>query len=711
MTTMIVRDGLAEALRQEEISRFEQASDFAACLMPLLTALGWVRDADMLLRALPHVAERIDLIDFRNILAELGFVSVRHKGSADRIDARLTPCLFVTDSGVPLVILSRNGGEVTAFDSRTREVVRFRAGRVVGYFYLFSRGEEETDNAAQESSFVGALVRRFGREMGLVAITSIVGSIFGVVVPLFVMAVYDIVIPAASPQSLYWLMPGVGLALLVDFCLRQIRGASVAQIAGRIDFLLSTEIFRKIVTLPPTGTESNSLGNQLSRFRGFQGLRDIMNSPVATLVLEIPLIVTSIIVISLIALPIVVVPLIGLLLIALVSALFVPAIQRAEKRSSAARVARDQLATEVVSKQRSIRATVLASAFMDRLRPLSARTALERNTAARLNISLQSLLHGILMGTGLMTLFFGAEAVINQQMSTGALVASMALVWRILVPVQIGCQSLPRLAQMRGTIAQVDRLMRAKSEDASTDARVADHRFTSNISVRRLSVRYSQEADPALLAVSLDVKPGEMVALVGPSGSGKSTLLKIMAGLLRPQAGTISFGGVEMRHLGPVEHRRNVGYLSQTTDLFRGTLAQNLRLARPDAPFQALRDACERAGVLEEIESLPDGFETVVGDEKSVSLPESFQQKLSIARLWLKDSPVMLLDEPAQNLDVSGDQSLTRELQALKGHRTIFFVTHRPSAMRLADRVFELNQGRLTEAKRDAISLSGTPSS
>lgn len=707
MTTMTVRDGLADALRQEEMGRFELASDFASCLMPLLTALGWVPDPDKLLRALPHVAERIDLIDFRNVLAELGYVSVRHKGRAADIDARLTPCLFVSETGVPLVILTRSGREVTAFDSRSREVVRFRASKVIGYYYTFARDEPEEESGAQETSFVGTLFRRFRREIAMVAITSVIGSLFGVVVPIFVMTVYDSVIPAASPASLYWLLPGVALALFVDFCLRQIRGASVAHVAGRVDFLLSTEAFRKILSLPPSGTEANSVGSQLARFRGFQGLRDVMNSPVMTLILEVPLILTSILVIAVIAQPIVLVPLLGLLAIGLLGALFVPSIQRAERSAAAARAARDQVATEVISKQRSIRATVMGGAFMDRLRPLSARTALERNRASRLNTVLQALLHGVLMATGLMTLFFGAEAVIDQRMTTGALVASMALVWRILVPAQVGCQSLPRLVQMRGTIAQVDRLMRAKSEDTTTDARVSDHRFTSNIAVRRLSVRYNQEADPALLAVSLDVKPGEMVALIGPSGSGKSTLLKVMAGLLRPQAGTISFGGVEMRHLGPVEHRRNVGYLSQTTDLFHGTIAQNLRLARPDAPFQSLRDACDRAGVLDEVEALPEGFETVIGDEKSVSLSESFRQKLSLARVWLKDSPVMLLDEPAQNLDDLGDAALTRELQSLKGHRTIFFVTHRPSAMRLADRVFELNQGRLTEAKRDSLSISG----
>ncbi len=145
--SMVLRDHLAEALRQEEMNTFEQASDFAASLIPLLPALGWMRDADALLRALPHVAERIDLIDFRNVLAELGYVSVRHKGSAAAIDARLTPCLFVTETGVPLVILNRAAGEVTAFDSRTREVVRFRAARLFGYYYVFSRDDEATEAA------------------------------------------------------------------------------------------------------------------------------------------------------------------------------------------------------------------------------------------------------------------------------------------------------------------------------------------------------------------------------------------------------------------------------------------------------------------------------------------------------------------------------------------------------------------------------------
>lgn len=126
-----------------------------------------------------------------------------------------------------------------------------------------------------------------------------------------------------------------------------------------------------------------------------------------------------------------------------------------------------------------------------------------------------------------------------------------------------------------------------------------------------------------------------------------------------------------------------------------------MRLAWPDATDQELNIVADAVGVLDEIEALPEGFDTRIGDEKIGSLPESFQQKLSLCRLWLKDAPIMLLDEPTQNLDDLGTDRLNQRLMAMKGHRTVFIVTHRLSAMRMADRVFEVDGGRLTEKKME----------
>ncbi len=537
-------------------------------------------------------------------------------------------------------------------------------------------------------------------------------SAFGLVVPLFVLVVYDLVVPASSARSLYWILPGVALALLIDLGLRQVRGRAVAHVAGRIDFLLSTELLRKILGLPVPATQTSTVGAQIGRFRSFQSLRDIAGSPVLTLILEAPVVLAALGLIGLIAGSVVLVPLAGLVAFAVLAAVFVPAIRRSELRGSDAKNRRDQIAGEVIGQQRAIRGIGIEGAFLERVRPFSARTSIERARSAMLILSLQALCQGVTLALTVGTLLIGAYGVMAGTVTTGALVASMALVARVLAPVQVGLQALPRMAQLRTTVDQVDRLMRTPSEPDRRDARVGAVRFGGHISIRRLSVRYREDAEPALLAASVEIEPGELIALSGPSGAGKSTLLKVIAGLLRPQAGTVFFGGVEQRQLSPVEQRRHVAFLSQSCDLFHGTILQNLRLARPDASDGDIREACDVAGLLDEIAALDQGFETRIGDEKLDRLPESFRQKLSLARLWLKDAPILLLDEPVQNLDDVGNVRLVERLQAMRGRRTVIFVTHRPSTMRLADRVLHLEGGRLTEptvSPRRGVASRGGP--
>lgn len=547
-------DALAEALRKDDVSDFEAISNFAACLLPLLSALGWERNISSQMRALPHVASRMDLIDVRNILAELGYRSIRRRGKASEIDARLMPCLFLPETGeAPLVLFQGDKKVVEAFDCETRTTSHFRAKTLVGYYYIFEEEDDQlTDGSEIKNSWIGNILRRFGREASLIGLASVLSSFFGLVVPLFVIlvvplfviSVYDKVIPSSSAENLYMILPGVAIALLMDLVLKRIRGQAVAHIAGRIDYLLSTELLRKILNLPMAASESSTVDQQMSKFRSFQGLRDIVNSPIATLILDIPLIVMSLVVIFIVGGSLVAVPMIGLLTFGLLAWAYVPAIKRVESAASDARAQRDHLMTEIVSKQRMIRASSLESAFFERIRPLSARTSVERSKASMLTLSLQSLCHGVLIATGLMTLLFGSQGVLDQTMTTGALVASMALVWRSLVPVQLGFQAMPRIAQLRSTMSQVDRLMRATPEADNNDSRVNAHRFRGPISVKRISVRYRDDADPALLAVSLDVEPGELIAITGASGAGKSTLLKVISGLLKPQAGAIFFGGL-----------------------------------------------------------------------------------------------------------------------------------------------------------------------
>ena len=686
---------LRAALRRQHGESFDKDSPFAACLLPLLGALGWRTDPRQLLEAMPHIANRLDLVDLRNILAELGYRSRRLHGSLRSLDTRLLPCLILVRGRPPIVVNGKQGDNFLIFDSAARQVLSTDGKELEGYVYTFESVEEENGKSGEARSWTSRLFARFWRELLVIGATSLISSFLALAAPLFVIAVYDTVIPASSLESLAWLLPGVAIALGLDYLVRQLRARALGHIAGRLDFLIATQTFRRVLELPPAPSESSGLGAQLARLRSFQGLRDIVNSPLANAIIEAPLILTALLVIGLIGGSLVYVPIFALVTMILIGAVMVPAIHRAETAAGRVKSSRDHLLTELVTHQRRVREAGVEESYFQRLRPLSAETAIARGQAALRTQTLQNLYQLAIMATGVMLLLVGASQVIDGTLSTGALVASMALIWRALMPLQLGFQALPRLASTQNTIQQVNRLMRAAPESREEDRAISRHRFRGDISVRRVSLRYREDAEPALLAVSLDVKAGEVIALSGPSGAGKSTLLKLIAGLLRPQGGSISYGGVEMRQIPVVELRRWISFLPQTCHLFHGTISQNLRLAAPAATDEDLRNATDAAGLTEEVEALPEGFETRIGDEKLGALSESFKQKLALARVWLKDTPIVLLDEPTQNLDIEGDRRLTETIAALRGRKTILFVTHRPSAMRLADRTVMLEGGRV----------------
>lgn len=683
---------------------------FGACLMPMLSSLGWLGSQTELLEALPHVADRLDLIDFRNTLAELGYRSERHTGRMRRIDTRLLPCLFLVGGRAPIVVHARTERGFRIFDSADQTVREIDGKGLSGYYYTFERFTDGEGEAAARRSdaagWISNVARRFHGEAGVVVATSVLSSFFGLAIPLFVMAVYDIVIPAGSERSLYWLAPGAALAITVDFVGRRIRARALAHISGRADFLLATESFRRVLELPPAAAENSGLAAQISRLKSFQGLRDLVNSPLLSASLDLPLIVAAHITIAVIAGSLVLVPLGALGLLVLIGVLMVPAVRRAELEAANARAARDQLVTEMVTRQRAVREAVIEDSFYERLRPLSAQAANARAKAANTILTLQTIGHAMVIGSGLVLLLFGAQQVVAGVVSTGALVASMALVWRILVPIQMIFQSLPKMSQAGSTVAQINRLMKLQPERRDRSSHVEEKRFEKAVSAHRISVRYSDDVAPALLAASLNTEPGKLVAITGPSGAGKTTLLKVIAGLLRPQAGSVFYGGIEQRHIEPVELRRSVAYLPQTAHFFHGTIAQNLRLANPIADDADLLRAAEQAGLAETIAKLPDGFETWLGDERMGSLSESFLQKLALARIWLKDAPIILLDEPQQNLDRDGDRHLIQTLEELRPSRTIILVTHRPSLVRMADEVVHLRDGRVVEGRTVTASIT-----
>ncbi|WP_404797080.1 thiol reductant ABC exporter subunit CydD [Streptomyces pristinaespiralis] len=214
---------------------------------------------------------------------------------------------------------------------------------------------------------------------------------------------------------------------------------------------------------------------------------------------------------------------------------------------------------------------------------------------------------------------------------------------------------------------------------------------TLRLEVDGLTVRHHGRADPSLDRASLVVEPGETVALVGESGVGKSTLLDVLLGFVDPAEGRVRVGGTDLTDLDMEAWRRQIAWVPQLPYLFAGTVAENVRLARPDADDAAVMAALREAGAYDFVAALPQGPDTLIGDE-GVGLSAGQRQRLALARAFLADRPLLLLDEPTAALDGATEEGVVEAVGRLAEGRTVLLVVHRPALLAVADRVVRLSR-------------------
>ncbi|MCK1819273.1 thiol reductant ABC exporter subunit CydD [Streptomyces sp. XM83C] len=216
------------------------------------------------------------------------------------------------------------------------------------------------------------------------------------------------------------------------------------------------------------------------------------------------------------------------------------------------------------------------------------------------------------------------------------------------------------------------------------------------ITVEDVTVRYPGRSTDAVTKASFSVEPGETVALVGPSGAGKSTLLNVLLGFVRPAEGRVRIGGADLADLDLEQWRSRIAWVPQRPHLYAGTIAENVRLARPEADDSAVRQALADAGALEFVDALPDGPRTVLGED-GAGLSAGQRQRLALARAFLADRPVLLLDEPTAALDGRTEADIVEAVRRLAVGRTVLLVVHRPALLAVADRVVRLEPAGTAE--------------
>lgn len=704
-------DRFVRALAHGEMAALRESSAFARCLAPLLHALGWRGETRHLIEILPHCAEDISLADLRNILATIDYRSRSLRTRMADLDGRLLPCLFVRAGKPPLLVLDRQDDLFTLYDTesgKTIEGLPPRAER--GTAYIFERvAERDQKRTRRTDSWFRDLIARFRHQLILLAGIGFVATLPGLMTPLFIMLLYDTVISAQSVPLLVQLSLAMGALLAVDLLFRLIRARVVAYIATRVGRLVALSTFARLMGLPPTALNRAPLHAQLRRVKQFEAWRDHFADPLVSVAFNLPFSVIFLIAITLLGGFVVLLPLAVMALYATFAWFAGPVLERHSAHAGEARQTRDSCFDEMVAEMRSVRLLASETIWLERFRNYAAGSALAGIRRARLQDILQNVGQAAVTVAGTGTLLVGAIGVMNGELSIGALIACMALVWRVLSPWQQCISLLPKIAQLKAEVSMLDQVMQLPDESDNRPRRLIALRGRGTIQMEGVTLAYEGASRPALLGVELEVEAGQSIAFLGDSGAGKSSLLKVLAGICSPQAGSVRLDGFDIRQVHPRELRENIGYAPQQPHFFTGTIAQNLRLAHPSASDQDIWTAAIEAGVLDDILRLKNGFETRIGDTSVRQQSPGFLQRLSLVRAYLERNGILLLDEPGRALDFEGDLALQKKLVEIKGRQTVLLVTHRPSHLKLVDKAFRMQAGRLSPVQLDQLPRAAPP--
>lgn len=664
-------------------------------LLPLLDFLGWRGDARALVDILQIQPSRFGWGELANILHALGYQWRERRGMLKQVREADLPCLFIPDDAgkQPFLLQEHVGSDFfgrALGDEQVQSVAATAArGRIV-----VIRLVDEQEAVPKSGQWFKTLVHQFRGQFRDALVLGLLISLFALSVPMFTMLVYDRVIAGHNLGTLYYLLAGIAIALAAEAAFRRLRAFTLSWFGVRANHIIAISMFQRLFSLDPLTIERAPPAAQMVRAKAMESVRDFLTGQSFILFIEFPFFPVLLAALAFFSPTMALACLATGVVLTLVLVTQLRAIRRLSQRSARAMSERQRDALELFAKLETVRSHGLTDVMFERFQASNRKAS---QASLEVNWRMQVVEHLVLavsMLGGLGALLFGVHAVWAEALSAGGLIAAMIITWRILMPLQQLAAIAPRLEQVNGGIAQLEQLLAMPPERQQQQAVVGAQIVRGQVELVNLAMRYPRQSDTVFSNLSMAVQPGELVAIAGANGSGKSSLLKLINGMYRQAAGSVRLDGIDIRQLDPLALRRGVSYVAQSPIVFTGTVRENLMLAAPMATQEQIDDALQAAGVLEDVLQLPQGFDTMLG-EQGVRLPQAMGYKLGLARAYLDLKPLILCDElPYALLATGAGVQFRQYMSQLKGRHTIILVAHTSDLVKLADKAIFLQANR-----------------
>jgi ATP-binding cassette subfamily C protein LapB len=535
-----------------------------------------------------------------------------------------------------------------------------------------------------------------------VIIASILINLFALASPLFIMNVYDRVIPNSAIETGWVLALAVLIVFVFDFVIRNLRGYFTDLAGRKIDVIAAQRIYDQVLDVRLAKKPASS-GVFASMLKDFDAVKDFFTSATMTGFVDLPFSLLFIFVIYLLCGPIAFI-LLGLMICTVVMGLFLQLPLRALIRKSIQSAeAKHGLLVETISALetiKSIRADGSLRARYQHYAGEAASVAQKSRFFSGLGVHIATFLQ---QSATVLIVLAGMYLIRDGSMTMGGLIASVILGGRAIAPMAQVAGLLTRYHQARASLKNLSHFMALPAERPSHKNYVHRPSLSGQIEVKDVSFGYSDQGNDVLKALNISVKKGEKIGIIGRVGSGKTTLAKILSGLYFPDKGSVLMDGTDYRQIDPADIRRDVGYIAQDVILFAGSVRDNIIVSRPKATEEEILNAAEQAGVMEFVSKSPRGFDTMIG-ERGEGLSGGQKQAIALARLIIAQPNIIICDEPSNAMDTQSEEHFVAMMGHFAKDKTLFLITHRHSLLRIVDRLIVMNDGQvLHDGPRDDV--------
>lgn len=532
--------------------------------------------------------------------------------------------------------------------------------------------------------------RGFKVTLLVIAFFSFFANLLQLTIPLYMLQIYDRVLPSQSSDTLVFLSILAAFALVILGLTEMVRQILATRAAAKLDSVLSNDVMERVIL---EGAKSN--GN-IQPLRYLQSVRQLVSSKVLFGVIDFPFSVIFIACLYLIHPSLFWLTVIGALVLMGIAILNLRMTKKSNEELAKANMLANQQSEYFARNSDSIVAMGMMKDVVASWGKWNANALIANDKTAGRNSVFGGLSRTIRFGIQAAMLGYGAYLVQQGEMTAGMIFASSIISGRALQPIDMVINSWPQLSagrvawkEVKKFVAETEKREQYTKLEAPTGALSAENIMQPNPMDRK--------KPPILNRVSFTLPAGQSVAVIGPSGSGKSTLARIIIGAYKPFAGDVRIDGNNISNWDPLDLGKHVGYLAQDVELLPGTIAQNIARFQPDAKDEDIRRAAEMAHVSDLIKRMPKGYDTLLGPG-GMSVSGGEKQRIGLARAFFGNPKILVLDEPNASLDRIGENALLRSLiEARKNGITVFLVTQRDSVIQVVDNIMRMKDGQIID--------------